>query len=89
MKVDVNKIPFKQLKQLEKYINKCIKENNKNINNSNLSLINNESYGESNLNLHKLGYSKMALIEEEKEIDILKNDDLSSCLSDDEDEEDE
>ena len=89
MKVDVNKIPFKQLKQLEKYINKCIKENNKNNNNSNLSLINNESYGESNLNLHKLGYSKMALIEEEKEIDILKNDDLSSCLSDDEDEEDE
>ena len=89
MKVDVNKIPFKQLKQLEKYVNKCIKENNKNNNNSNLSLINNESYGESNLNLHKLGYSKMALIEEEKEIDILKNDDLSSCLSDDEDEEDE
>ena len=86
MKVDVNKIPFKQLKQLEKYVNKCIKENNKN---NNLSLINNESYGESNLNLHKLGYSKMALIEEEKEIDILKNDDLSSCLSDDEDEEDE
>ena len=30
----------------------------------------------------------MASIEEEKEIDILKNDDLSSCLSDD-DEEDE
>ena len=89
MKVDVNKIPFKQLKQLEKYVNKCIKENNKNNNNSNLSLINNESYGESNLNLNKLGYSKMALIEEEKEIDILKNDDLSSCLSDDEDEEDE
>ena len=86
MKVDVNKIPFKQLKQLEKYVNKCIKENNKN---NNLSLINNESYGESNLNLNKLGYSKMALIEEEKEIDILKNDDLSSCLSDDEDEEDE
>ena len=86
MKVDVNKIPFKQLKQLEKYVNKCIKENNKN---NNLPLINNESYGESNLNLNKLGYSKMALIEEEKEIDILKNDDLSSCLSDDEDEEDE
>ena len=90
MKVDVNKMPFKQLKQLEKYVNKCIKDNSKNNNyNSNLSLLKNESFGDSNLNLNKIGgYSKMASIEEEKEIDILKNDDLSSCLSDD-DEEDE
>ena len=90
MKVDVNKMPFKQLKQLEKYVNKCIKDNSKNNNyNSNLSLLINESFGDSNLNLNKIGgYSKMASIEEEKEIDILKNDDLSSCLSDD-DEEDE
>ena len=88
MKVDVNKMPFKQLKQLEKYVNKCIKDNNKNNNfNSNLSLINNESC-ESNLNLNKFGYSRLSLVEEEKEIDILKNDDLSSALSDDEDEED-
>ena len=87
MKVDVNKIPFKQLKQLEKYINKCIKENNKiNNYNSNLSLINNESCA-AKLNINKLGYSKYGEIEEEKEIDILKNDDLSSGLSDDEDEE--
>ena len=88
MKVDVNKMPFKQLKQLEKYVNKCIKDNNKNNNfNSNLSLINNENC-DSNLNLNKYGYSRLSLIEEEKEIDILKNDDLSSALSDDEDEED-
>ena len=89
MKVDVNKMPFRQLKQLEKYVNKCIKDNNKNnIFNSSLSLINNESCG-SKLDLTKIGYSKLGLIEEEKELDILKNDDLSSGLSDDEDEEDE
>lgn len=88
MKVDVNKMPFNQLKKLEKYVNKCIKDNNKNNNNfnSNLSLIRNESCG-SNLNMNKIGYSKLALFEEEKEIDILKNDDLSSALSDDEDDE--
>ena len=88
MKVDVNKMPFNQLKKLEKYVNKCIKDNNKNNNNfnSNLSLIRNESCG-SNLNMSKIGYSKLALFEEEKEIDILKNDDLSSALSDDEDDE--
>ena len=88
MKVDVNKMPFRKLKQLEKYVNKCIKDNNKNNNfNSNLSLINNESCC-SKLDLNKIGYSKFCLVEEEKEIDILKNDDLSSGLSDDEDEED-
>ena len=87
MKVDVNKMTFYQLKKLEKYVNKCIKDNNRNNNyNSNLSLINNESFG-SNLNMTKLGYSKLSLFEEEKEIDILKNDDLSSALSDDEDDE--
>ena len=89
MKVDVNKMTFYQLKKLEKYVNKCIKDNNRNNNyNSNLSLINNESCS-TKLNLNKLGYSKFGEIEEEKEIDILKNDDLSSGLSDDEDEEDE
>ena len=93
LKVDVNKMPFNQLKQLEKYINKCIKDNNKNNNfNSNLSLLNNEICT-SKLNLNKIGYSKSDLFGEEKEIDILKNDDLSSCLSDDDeddvDEEDE
>ena len=88
MKVDVNKIPFKQLKQLENYINKCIKDNKNNNFNSNLSLINNGSCN-SKLNLNKIGYSGLGLVEEEKEIDILKNDDLSSGLSDDEDEEDE
>ena len=88
MKVDVNKIPFKQLKQLENYINKCIKDNKNNIFNSSLSLINNGSCN-SKLNLNKIGYSGLGLVEEEKEIDILKNDDLSSGLSDDEDEKDE
>ena len=86
MKVDVNKMPFNQLKKLEKYVNKCIKDNNRSNFNSSLSLINNESCG-SNLNMTKLGYSKLSLFEEEKEIDILKNDDLSSALSDDEDDE--
>ena len=88
MKVDVNKMPFRKLKQLEKYVNKCIKDNNKNNNfKSNLSLLNNENCC-SKLDLNKIGYSKFGLVEEEKEIDILKNDDLSSGLSDDEDEED-
>ena len=88
LKVDVNKMPFRKLKQLEKYVNKCIKDNNRNNNfNSNLSLLNNESCC-SKLDLNKIGYSKFELVEEEKEIDILKNDDLSSGLSDDEDEED-
>ena len=86
MKFDVNKMPFNQLKKLEKYVNKCTKDNNRNIFNSNLSLINNENCG-SNLNMNKIGYSKLSLFEEEKEIDILKNDDLSSALSDDEDDE--
>ena len=89
MKIDVNTISFKQLKQLGKYVNKCIKDNNKNNNyNSNLTLINKESFGLSNLNLNKSGYSKMELIEKEKGNDISKKDNLSSCLSDDEDEED-
>ena len=88
MKVDVNKMPFRKLKQLEKYVNKCIKDNNKNNNfNSNLSFLNNENCY-SKLDLKKIGNSKYDPIEEEKEIDILKNDDLSSALSDDEDEED-
>ena len=90
MKVDVNKMTLSQLKQMEKYINKCIKENTRNNNySSNLSLTHNETCT-SNLNLKKFGYSKIGLVEEEKEIDILKNDDLSSALSDDEfDDEDE
>ena len=89
IKVDVNKMPYNQLKQLEKYVNKCIKENNKNYNfNSNLSLVNNDSCA-SKLNLKNLGYSKFGLVEEEKEMDILKNDDLSSELSDDEDDDEE
>ena len=79
MKLDVNKMSIIQLKELGKYVNKCIKDNNNNkninylnYNNSNLSLYNNES---ENLNLN--------------ENDIIKNDDLSSCLSDDEDDEEE
>ena len=89
IKVDVNKMPYNQLKQLEKYVNKCIKENNKSYNfNSNLSLVNNDSCA-SKLNLKSLGYSKFGLVEEEKEMDILKNDDLSSELSDDEDDDEE
>ena len=71
MEIDVNKMTRNQLKQLEKYINQCIKENN-----SGLSSSSNKS----------LELKKLFDDEEEKEMDILKND-LSSCLSDDDDEE--
>jgi hypothetical protein len=57
-----------QLKQLEKYINQCIKENN---------------CGLSSASAKSLELKRF--YEEEKEMDILKND-LSSCLSDDDDE---
>ena len=70
MEINVNKMTRNQLKQLEKYINQCIKENN-----SELSLPSDKS----------LELKKLFDEEEEKEMDILKND-LSSCLSDDDDE---
>ena len=38
--------------------------------------------------LNKFEYSRLSLVEEEEEIDSLKNDDLLSALSYDEDEED-
>ena len=74
MEINVNKMSFNQLKELDKYLNKCIKDNNSNIT-SPLE--------------KKLDFSNSKIFDEEKECDILKNDDLSSCLSDDEDEEDE
>ena len=51
-------------------------------------MVNNDSCA-SKLNLKSLGYSKFGLVDEEKEMDILKNDDLSSELSDDEDDDEE
>ena len=74
MEINVNKMSLNQLKELDKYLNKCIKDNNSNIT-SPLE--------------KKLDFSNSKIFDEEKECDILKNDDLSSCLSDDEDEEDE
>ena len=74
IEINVNKMSVIQLKELYKYLNKCIKENNSNI----------ASPLES-----KSEFFNSKFFEEEKESDILKNDDLSSCLSDDEDEEDE
>ena len=68
MEININKMNYNQLKQLDKYINECIKNNNLNINCSK---------------------SNNIFIKEENECDIIKNDDLSSCLSDDEDEDDE
>jgi hypothetical protein len=68
MEIDINKMSFSQLKELEKYLNKCIKDNN---------LITFSHFEISN--------SKLL----ENENDILKNDDISSCLSDYEDEDDE
>ena len=72
LEINVNKMTRNQLKQLEKYINQCIKEN---------------SCGLSSPSAKSLELKKF--FEEEKEMDILKNDDLSSCLSDDDDEDDE
>jgi hypothetical protein len=72
MEINVNKMSFNQLQDLDKYLNQCIK------NNSNMS---------SPLE-KKISFSNDKFIENEKECDILKNDDLSSCLSDD-DEDDE
>ena len=72
MEINVNKMTRNQLKQLEKYINQCIKENNCGI----------TFPSTKSLELKRF-------FEEEKELDILKNDDLSSCLSDDDDEDDE
>ena len=74
MEINVNKMSYIQLKALDKYLNKCIKDNN--------------SCLTSSLE-KKLDFSNIKLFDEEKECDILKNDDLSSCLSDDEDIEDE
>ena len=67
MEINVNKMTRNQLKKLEKYVNKCIRENNN---------------GQSSLSLKKM------LDEVDDDVDILKND-LSSCLSDDDDEDDE
>ena len=70
IEINVNKMTRNQLKQLEKYINQCIKENN---------------CGLSSASAKSLELKRF--YEEEKEMDILKND-LSSCLSDDDDEDD-
>ena len=74
MEINVNKMSLNQLRELDKYLNKCIKDNN--------SILTSPLEKKSE-------FSKSKFFEEEKECDILKNDDLSSCLSDDEDEEDE
>ena len=74
MQIDINKMSFDKLKQLEKYLNDCI--------NDNISSM-------SNLLEKKWEYQSEKFIEEEKECDILKNDDLSSCLSDDDEDEEE
>ena len=76
MEINVNKMSFNQLKQLEKYVNQCIKDNISGI----------SSPLERNLELQK---SKSKMLEDEKDNDIMKNDDLSSCLSDEDDDEDE
>ena len=73
MEIDINKISFSQLKELDNYLDKCIKEN--------------YSIMSSPLE-KKLDFSNNKLFEDDHDCDILKNDDLSSCLSDDEDEED-
>ena len=74
MQIDINKISVDKLKKLEQYLNDCI-----NFNNSSMS----------NIFVKKWEYQSNKFIEEEKECDILKNDDLSSCLSDDDEDEEE
>ena len=74
MQIDINKISVDKLKKLEQYLNDCI-----NFNNSSMS----------NIIVKKWEYQSNKFIEEEKECDILKNDDLSSCLSDDDEDEEE
>ena len=73
MEINVNKMSYDQLQDLDKYLNQCIKNNNSNL----CSPLE-----------KKLSFSNDKFFENEKECDILKNDDLSSCLSDD-DEDDE
>ena len=70
MEINVNKMTFNQLKQLDRYINRCIRDNKSGLSSPREKII-------------ELKRSK--LLENEKESEILKNDDLSSCLSDDED----
>ena len=74
MQIDINKMSFDKLKQLEKYLNDCINDNNMSM---------------SNLLEKKWENQSNKFIEEEKEYDIIKNDDLSSCLSDDDEDEEE
>ena len=74
MEINVNKMTFNQLKQLDKYINQCIKDNKS---------------GLASPLAKSMALSKSRFFEDEKENDILKNDDLSSCLSDEDDDEDE
>ena len=74
MQIDINKISVDKLKKLEQYLNDCI-----NFNNSSMS----------NILVKKWEYQSNKFIEEEKECDILRNDDLSSCLSDDDEDEEE
>ena len=73
MEINVNKMTFKQLKQLEKYVNKCIKDNKSGLNQPK----------DKNMEMSMSRY-----LDGEKESGILKNDDLSSCLSDEDDDED-
>ena len=73
MEINVNKMTFNQLKQLEKYINKCIKDNKSGLNQPK----------DKNMEMSMSRY-----LDGEKESGILKNDDLSSCLSDEDDDED-
>ena len=72
MEININKMTYNQLKELDKYVNRCIKENNS----SNCSPLDKSSEISNRL-------------ENEDEYDILKNDDLSSCLSDDDEDEEE
>ena len=74
LQIDIHKMSVDKLKKLDKYLNDCINDNNTSM---------------SNLSEKKWEYQSNKFIEEENECDILKNDDLSSCLSDDDEDEEE
>ena len=75
MEINVNKMTSNQLKKLDQYINDCIRSNS--------------SINDSPISEKKSFFSDNKLYADEKECDILKNDDLSSCLSDDDDDDEE
>lgn len=91
LKLDLNKMSFEELNKLQKYVDNCVKNNIKINNNDFVFDIN--AFSKSALKLddnfgNNFKKSNLISIEEEKKENVIKNDDLSSNLSDDYDDED-